>query len=76
MVLPYLLFPNRLYFAAFAVMLAIVILIILLFNFYISVAKSLPFMRRFGEMLFISLGVALISFAIGLLAKHLIGIEV
>ena len=76
MVLPYLLLPNSLYAAAFAIMLAVVVLIILLFNFYISVAKSTPFLRRFGEMAVISLGVAAISFVIGLIAKSLLGVDI
>lgn len=76
MVLPYLLLPNNLYIAAFGIMLAVVVLIILLFNYYISMAQSQPFLRRFGEMTVISLGVAGISFVIGLLAKTLLGIDV
>jgi len=36
------------------------------FNFYISVAKDLPFKQRFFEMAGISLGVAVISFIIGI----------
>lgn len=76
MVLPYLLLPNRLYLVAFGIMLAVVVLIILLFNYYISVAQDLPFLRRFGEMAVISLSVAAISFGIGLLAKSLLGIDV
>jgi VIT1/CCC1 family predicted Fe2+/Mn2+ transporter len=75
MVLPYLLMPNSLYIAAFAIMLGIVILIILLFNYYISVAQGLPFLKRFGEMAMISLGVAFISFVIGLIAKRVLGID-
>ncbi len=76
LVLPYLLLPNRLYLLAFAIMIAVVIVIIMLFNYYISVAKSEPFGRRFLEMASISLGVAAISFLIGLAAKALLGIEV
>lgn len=76
MVLPYLLLPNRLYLAAFGIMLGVVVLIILLFNYYISVAQNSPFLRRFGEMAVISLSVAAISFGIGLLAKTLLGIDV
>jgi VIT1/CCC1 family predicted Fe2+/Mn2+ transporter len=76
MVLPYLLLPNSMYIIAFAIMLSVVILIILLFNYYISVAQELPFLKRFGEMALISLGVAFISFIIGLIAKRLIGIDV
>ncbi len=76
MVLPYLLLPNSLYIAAFGIMLSVVVLIILVFNYYISVAQGLPFLRRFGEMALISLGVAFISFIIGMIAKKLIGIDV
>ncbi len=75
MVLPYLLLPNSLYLLAFIIMLAVVVLIILVFNYYISVAQSLPFMGRFVEMAGISLGVAAVSFAIGLLAKSLLGVD-
>lgn len=75
LVLPYLLFPNHLYAAAFACMIAIVLLVILFFNYYISVAKGQPFLRRFGEMAVISVSVAAISFIIGIIAKYLLGIE-
>ncbi|MEA5015982.1 MAG: VIT1/CCC1 transporter family protein [Candidatus Limiplasma sp.] len=76
MVLPFLLLPNHLSMAALGIMLATVVLIILLFNLYISVAQDQPFLRRFGEMAAISLGVAAISFGIGLLAKSLLGIDI
>lgn len=76
MVLPYLLLPNELYIAAFGIMIAVVILIIFVFNYYLSVAQSLPFWKRFAEMTAISLGVAVISFIIGLAAKALLGIDV
>lgn len=76
LVLPYLLFPEDLYVYALVTMLVLVILIILFFNYYISVAKSLPFARRFGEMALISLSVALLSFVIGILVKEFLGIDV
>ena len=75
MVLPYLLFPKEAYVGALVTMLAVVILIIFFFNYYISVAKDLPFAQRFAEMAGISLGVALISFFIGLAVKALLGID-
>ena len=75
-VLPYLLLPNDWYIAAFGIMIAGVVLIILSFNYYISVAQDLPFWKRFGEMVLISLGVAALSFVIGLVAKQLLGINV
>lgn len=76
MVLPFLLFPTGMYVQALFTMLACVILIILVFNYYISVAKSVPFLRRFGEMAVISLSVAAISFVIGLLVKKFLGIDI
>lgn len=75
LVLPYLLLPEPMYVAAFTVMIAVVLCIILFFNYYLSVAKEEPFLRRFGEMALISLSVAVISFLIGLLAKQLLGID-
>ncbi len=76
LVLPYLLFPNSLYLGALFTMLATVVLIIFVFNYYISVAKDLPFAKRFGEMAGISLSVAAISFVIGLLVKRFLGIDI
>ncbi|MBN1971303.1 MAG: VIT1/CCC1 transporter family protein [Candidatus Delongbacteria bacterium] len=52
------------------------VLIIFLFNFYISIAKDYNFKRRFFEMASISLGVAAISFFIGVFIKQFIGIDV
>ena len=75
LVLPYLLLPTNMYALAFAIMLATVILIIMFFNFYISVAKEEPFLKNFATMAIISLSVAVISYIIGVLAKNLLGIE-
>ncbi|HHZ17662.1 MAG TPA: rubrerythrin family protein [Acholeplasmataceae bacterium] len=75
LILPYLLFAgNR--FLALGVMLFAVIFIIFIFNFYISVAKDLSFKKRFFQMCAISLGVAVISFAIGLLVKMFFRIDI
>jgi len=75
LVLPYLLLPTNMYALAFVIMLATVILIIMFFNFYISVAKEEPFLKNFATMAIISLSVALISYVIGVLAKNLLGID-
>lgn len=75
LVLPYLLLPNDMYIEALIIMLVLVILIIFAFNYYTSVAQDLPLWSRFGEMAAISLGVAGISFVIGLLAKELLGVS-
>jgi len=75
LVLPYLLFPIHMYVAAFAVMIATVIFIIMFFNYYISVAKEEPFLKNFATMAVISLSVAVVSYIIGVVAKNLLGIE-
>ena len=75
MVLPYLLFPRSMAFWALGSMFAVVVLIIAGFNFYIAVAKELDFRKRFLEMLFLCLGVTAVSFAIGNVAKHLLGVD-
>jgi len=74
MTLPYILLSN--YILALGVLLVTVILIILVFTYYVSVAKDLPFKRRFLEMVTISMSVAMISFLIGLVVKQVLGITV
>ncbi len=74
LILPYFLFENP--FHSLILMLVIVILIILFFNFYISVARDLPFKRRFLEMAIISIGVAALSFGIGWFVKTFLGLDI
>lgn len=74
LILPYLLLQN--YFIALACTLAVAVSIIALFNYYLSVAKSQPFARHFFEMAGISLGVASLSFVIGLVLRLVVGVEV
>ncbi len=76
LVLPYLLLPVSGYFTALAIMLGTVVLIILGFTYYISVAKGVSFHKRFIEMAGISLTVAALSFGIGIVVKHFLGIEI
>ncbi len=76
LVLPYLLFPEAHYLMALITMLITVVLIIFVFTYYVSVAKGLSFKRRFSEMAFISLGVAALSFVVGLLVKQFLGIDI
>lgn len=73
LVLPYLLIENK--YISLGVMLSIVVLIIFFFNYYISVAKSTPFKKRFWQMIIISLGVAILSFGIGTLIKIFLGVD-
>lgn len=74
LVLPYLIFSN--YIVCLAFTLLISVLIIFIFNYYISVAKDLRFWRRFGEMAGISLGVAGFSFGIGVLIRVIFDVEI
>jgi len=76
LVLPYLLFDANHYLYALACMLAIVVLIIIAFNYYLAVAKDLSFKQRFLEMAGISLGVAALSFVVGLLVKNVLGVDI
>lgn len=74
LVLPYLLQDNP--FIAISLMLCSTILIIAGYTYYISVAKAISFKKRFLEMAAISLGVAIISYGIGLLVKQVFGVDV
>ena len=76
LILPYLLFNPTQYVAALICMLAVIVLIITAFTYYTSVAMDQPFRSRFFEMVGISLGVAVLSFAVGILAKRFLGVEV
>ena len=74
LILPYLILDNR--FIALAVMLTTVIIIIAVFNYFMSIALKLSFKKRFSQMAIISLGVAVISFGIGLLLGQLFGVDI
>lgn len=75
LILPYLIIPcNR--FISLGIMLFVVIVIIFAFNYYVAVAKSQPFKKRFIQMTIISLTVTIISFLIGLLVKTMFSIDV
>jgi VIT1/CCC1 family predicted Fe2+/Mn2+ transporter len=74
LILPFLVLNNPYYALMFTLLGAV--MVIFLFTFYISVAKDLPFWRRFAEMLTISLGIAAISFVIGILIRTVLNINV
>jgi VIT1/CCC1 family predicted Fe2+/Mn2+ transporter len=74
LILPYLLFEN--YFFDLAWSLITAVIIIAIFNYYISVAKGEPFRERFLEMAGLSFGVAIFSFVIGYFIRIWLGIEV
>jgi len=66
---------ERLY-LSLAITIATAIFVIFLFSYYISVARDLPFRKRFFEMAGISLGVAALSFLMGILVRTYLGVEI
>lgn len=74
LVAPYFLFKNIFLSLSFVIMAAL--LIILIFTFYISVAKGLDFKKRFIEMAGLSLSIAVATFFIGLAMRKMFGVEV
>ncbi len=74
LILPYLLLDN--YYLCLGCTLAGAVLIIALFNYYISVAKDESFRKRFIEMAGLSLSVAAFSFLIGYLLRSFLGIDI
>ena len=74
LILPFLLISNP-YLALFFTLIGAVA-VIFLFTFYLSVAKDLPFWRRFAEMTAISLGISAISFVLGLAIRFFLQVDV
>lgn len=74
LVSPYFIFKNI--FFCLTLVLISAILIILIFTYYISVAKGLNFKKRFLEMAGISLGIAAIIYFIGLAIRGIFRIDV
>lgn len=73
LVLPFLLLENP--YSALVLTLAEAVFVIFIFTFYLSVAKDLSFRQRFFEMAAISLGIAAISFAIGMVIRVFLGVN-
>jgi len=74
LILPYLILEN--FYVCLGCTLVAAVLIIGFFNYYISVARDVPFGRRFLEMTGVSLGVAALSFFIGFLIRSFLGVDV
>ncbi len=74
LITPYLILSN--YYICLGLTLSAAVLIIAFFNYYISVAKDLPFTSRFVEMAGLSLSVAGISFLIGFLMRTILGVDI
>jgi VIT1/CCC1 family predicted Fe2+/Mn2+ transporter len=74
LIIPFLLISN--FVISMTVTLGVAILIIAIFNYYICVSWDYNFGIRFLEMAGISIGVAAISFLIGFLANHFLGLNI
>jgi VIT1/CCC1 family predicted Fe2+/Mn2+ transporter len=74
LVLPYLIIQN--YILDLIIALTTAVIIIAVFNYYISVAKGESFRERFLEMAGLSLGVAVFSFIVGYFIRQWLGIDV
>jgi VIT1/CCC1 family predicted Fe2+/Mn2+ transporter len=74
LVLPYFILKN--YLLCLMITLSVGVLIIFFFNYYVSIAKDFPFRKRFLEMTFLSLGVAALSFGIGVIIRITLGVDI
>ena len=74
LVFPYFIFKNIFFSLGLVVVMAL--FIILIFTFYISVAKGLDFKKRFIEMAGLSLSIASATFFIGLAIRKVFGVEI
>lgn len=74
LIMPFLLIQNK--FIALVSTLAVAVLLIMLFNYYLATARDLDFKHRFLEMTIISLGVAALSFGVGYIMSRLLGVDV
>ena len=74
LVVPFFLFETTL--PALVLMFLAAVSAILLYNFYISIARDEPFWKRVREMSLITFGVALISFGIGYIVRTWFGIDI
>lgn len=73
LITPYMVIPSL--YAALATAFIASVCIIAFFNFYVSVAKDVPFRSRFMEMVGLCFGVALLSFLAGMVLRLVFGVE-
>jgi len=74
LIFPYFIFKEPLMALIFTLIFSVIIVGV--FNFYVSITKRENFFSRFSHMVIISLSVAAINFGIGFLIKKFFGIEV
>jgi VIT1/CCC1 family predicted Fe2+/Mn2+ transporter len=73
LILPFLVLSNA--YLALGLTVVGAVVIIFVFNFYVSIAKNLSFKKRFFEMALISLGITALTFFIGFLVREFFGLE-
>jgi VIT1/CCC1 family predicted Fe2+/Mn2+ transporter len=73
LIFPYVIFTNYYFCLGFTLFNAMIV--ILLFTFYISVAKGIPFWKRFFEMAIISFGIATLTFFISFFVRMFLKID-
>jgi len=74
MIAPFLIFPDP--YIALLSMLGVAIIVIGLFSSFVAVVKDQSTKRMFLEMLLISLGVAIVSFLVGWIARMAFGVGI
>ena len=74
LIIPYFIFAH--YLVSLTVTILMAVLIIFIFNFYVSVARDFNFKKRFLEMATISLGVSFFSFIIGIIVRTVFGVDI
>lgn len=74
LLLPFCIIANR--FWAMGTMVAVVIAVIFLFNWFIGVKNQRPWHRAFWEMLMVCTCVSIASFIIGQAAKYFLGVQI
>lgn len=75
LVLPFFVLPAPEYMLALLFTVLIAVFVIFIFSYYMAVAKEISFRQRFLEMVFVSLGVAALTFFIGFIVKNYVGIS-
>jgi VIT1/CCC1 family predicted Fe2+/Mn2+ transporter len=73
LIFPYVIFTNYYFCLGFALFNAIIV--ILIFTFYVSVAKDISFWKRFSEMAMVSFGIATLTFLIAFFVKMFLKID-
>jgi len=74
LIIPFLLLKNV--YISLLITLASAVLIIAAFNYFYAIVKDEKFIRRFSEMLILSLSVATLSFGVGFILRKSFGIEI